>query len=909
MSKLILILINFLLFTSAAMADQDFVRRLGKLEQTSLMFHKICFDKNGKFYADKVYVLKDRQIDCSGDLNLLQKSYAKLEKRLTKLENDCRPEMDENLNNISNITEVLKGKKVCPAKVEPEMSCASDLLCNAFSSVLAVPLTGADALLKVADSYYRPRGKDIYKSPVVADLKKCSRPGNSCLTNLFKGIWDSLFTSVKGMWTLVSGAAKLGANAVKGAYNYTVDSIGKLFSNVEDKTTEKMMAAQKLPNSSLQKFKEDPLLFVKNMVKSLYNSVIKGIKTNYGCEKWSGAPHLSKCVSPMSNWECGTCNQKLNVICGVVGFGAGEIVTAFFTGGAVAVGKTVAMTSVKLGSKGVSKLSPMMNKFPKVTYQKSSTQLAKEAAIQAAKATYAKSLIAWQKFNAIKPVVDIKKASGKVASNIRSTGIVIGQNKSVQVISKASEYAAKPFTSYLGLMNQAFGRGYGKVDDTLLRMTHKTTGAQAGKSEVVGATSSRTTEPSRPVIPKVTSNERNLRLETGKPDKEALDEIIAMTKDKLDDPVKFHYVMDRLEELKSVTSEKRAGIILDISNSVKSWSAKSPQVQLAQIRYEKLLQETQKQLNKIKNKRPQISADDAAHEAQLLAYQQRSRALELKHACTAKTSGSPISGKAAALYTNANLSMSVGMVGVTYAAANWEKEKNADWAKRLGYEVFMAYLISKWGSKIATNQASTFGGKVASGYLLNFKISMIESTAYNAFFSNDKEAAKKRIEEIASSPHFEEDIKKLEEYVANRSRIEDFIDASTDAYREVASALMGKKVEDITEADLKNIKQDAFKDPATMDRLMDVVSDQMYSEKMKGNTYGSQFVDRVAFESQWAIHSVPRGVIMGMLTYQAVCRNIDNPMKALMAFGAIQGTNKAASGLIYYEMKSDQINQ
>jgi hypothetical protein len=221
----------------------------------------------------------------------------------------------------------------------------------------------------------------------------------------------------------------------------------------------------------------------------------------------------------------------------------------------------------------------------------------------------------------------------------------------------------------------------------------------------------------------------------------------------------------------------------------------------------------------------------------------------------------------------------------------------------------MAYLISKWGSKIATNQASTFGGKVASGYLLNFKISMIESTAYNAFFSNDKEAAKKRIEEIASSPHFEEDIKKLEEYVANRSRIEDFVDASIDAYREVASALMGKRVEDVTEAELKNIKQDAFKDPATMDRLMDVVSDQMYSEKMKGNTYGSQFVDRVAFESQWAIHSVPRGVIMGMLTYQAVCRNIDNPMKALMAFGAIQGTNKAASGLIYYEMKSDQINQ
>lgn len=908
MSKLILSFITFMLFSTSVLAEQDFVRHLGKFEQTSLMFHKICFDKNGKFYADKVYVLKDRQIDCSGDLKLLQNSYAKLEKKLNKLENDCRPEMDENMKNISNITDVLKGQKVCPAKVEPEMTCASDLLCNVFSSVLAVPLTGADALLKVADKYYRPKGKNIYKSPVVADLKKCSRPGNSCLTNLFKGVWDSLFTSVKGMWTLVSGAAKLGANAVKGAYNYAVDSIGKLFSNVEDKTTEKMMAAQKLPNSSLQKFKEDPLLFVKNMVKSLYDSVIKGIKTNYGCEKWSGTPHVSKCLVPMSNWKCGNCNQKLNVVCGVVGFGAGEIVTAFFTGGAVAVGKTVALTSVKLGAKGVSKLSPMMSKFPKVTYQKSSTQLAKEAAIQGAKATYAKSLIAWEKFNGLKAVAEIKKASGKVASKVKGAGIVVGQNKSVQVISKASEYAAKPFTSYIGLMNQAFGRGYGKVDDALLRMTHKTSLVQASKVESTGAASTRAVEPARPIAPKVNSNERHLRMETGKHDKEALDEIMNLTKDKLDDPVKFHYVMDRLEEVKLLPIEKRSGIVIDISKNINNWNSKTPEVQLAQIRYEKLIRETQKQNSKLKKEKPNLSIDERHKEAQVIAFQKRSRSLELKHLCTA-TTPSIASGKAGALYSSANLSMTVGLTGITYAAANWEKEKNSDWAKRLGYEVFMAYLISKWGSKIATNQASTVAGKVASGYVMNFKISMIESAAYGAFFSNDKEAAKKSIEKIANSPHFEEDIKKLEEYVEKRSRIEDFVDATNDAYREVVSALMGRRIEDITPAELKNIKQDAFKDPATIERLMDLVGDQAYSEEMKGDTYGSKMADRLAFDTEWGLHAVPRGVIMGMITYQAVCRNIDNPLKALLAFGVIQGTNKAASSLIYFNLKADQINQ
>lgn len=913
MSKLVFVFLTFYLFSGFAYANNDFSSQLTKLQNTSQLFHKICFDKNGKFEANKVYVLKDKQIDCSSDLDLLKKSMARLETKLSSLEEKCLPGPDENLRNIASIADVLKGQKVCPNKVEPEMSCASDLMCNVFSSVLAVPLTGVDALLNVANQYYKPRGKDIYKSPVVADLKKCSKPGNSCLTNLFRGVWDSLFSSVKGMWTLVSGAAKVGANAVRGAYNYAVDSIGSLFSDVEDKTTEKMMAASKLPDSALQKFKNDPLLFVKDMVKSLYNQVVKGIKTNYGCEKWSGAPHVSKCVAPMSNWECGSCNQKLNVICGVVGFGAGEIVTAFFTGGAVAVGKTVAMTGVKLGAKGVSKLSPVMSKFPKVSYQKSAAQLAKESALQAAKATYAQSLMAWQKFNNLRMIKDIKNASGKAAGSVRQAGIAVGQTKSVQVISKASEYAAKPFTSYLGLMNQAFGRGYGKVDDAILRMTHRapastTTAATAATTGKVQNTANSAKVESKVEVPKISSSERNLRLEVGRHDKEALDEVMKITGDKLDDPVKFHYVMDRMEELKSVPIEKRNGIILDITKNIKKWDTKSPQVQLAQIRYDKLVQETQRQASKLRTASPERSADEIAKEAQQFAFQKRSRALELKNACMAKTS-SDISSKAGALYSQNNLGLSVGLVGVTYASANWEKEKDSEWAKRLGYEVFMAYLISKWGSKIATNQASTFAGKTLSGYALNFKISLIESSAYTAFFSNDKEEAKKRIEEIAKSPHFEEDIKKLQEYVENRSGIENFVDASTDAFREVASALVGKRVEDLTEAELKNIKQDAFKDPATIDRLMDLINDQTYSEQMKGNTYGSKFVDRVAFDTEWAVHSVPRGVLMGMITYQAVCRNIDNPMKALMAFGVIQGANKAASGHIYYQLKADEINQ
>lgn len=905
MFKLISVFL-FSLLSVSAFSKAPVHTRIEDFQTLSQMFHQICFDKNGNFLKGKIYSIQGTLIDCDRDVETLSNRYQELEReveRTKKLNEElcAGTELDPKFKNLSDISDAINGQKVCPAKTEPASECMKQLTCNAFSSVLGVAASGTELLLNTADKLYKAKGLDLNKSPAVATLRSCVKPSTSCLTNLLKGVWDSLFTSVKGIWTIVKGAAKLGKNAVVGAYDYVVDSVGSLFSDAEDATSEKMMVAQQLPDSALDKFMADPLAFVKDMAKALYDETVKSIKEHYGCEQWAGVPYMSKCLVPMANWECATCNQKANVICGVVGFAAGEIVTAFFTGGTVAVAKTVGMTAVKGGAVLATRVGGVISRIPKVSYVSRAIPKVLSSAGKATHHTYLKVIEKWEAFNKLRLVAQVNQAARTVGSKVQSATIKVTSSRPVQLVSTTTQLAAKPFTGYLNLMTKSFGAGYRRVDDALA--SRLTVAAPASKTTSVVPEVKVAQEVSR-----VGVQERALRLSSGHHDPKDLKRIIEATGDQLDDPVKFDYVMDELSALKVFDEKQKAEIMLRLIDDVKKWQPHSTKARLAVHRSERLKQDAQVQFDRLKEKHPHWEVSQLEKDAKLAAYAKRARALELKKSC-GLNAPTEISAKAGTLYGTANLALTVGSTAVTYALANWNDVKDTEWAKRLGYEIGMSYLIAKWGSKIATNQSSSVAGKIVSGYGVNFKTNLIESTVYSSFFSHDDEKARAKLDELMKSPTFDQDMAKLQDYIENRSQTEKYVDAATDSMKMVYATMTGKAVKDITTNELAAINQNALKDPMVIERLMDHVSDQLYSEEIGGNTYGNRFIDRLAFDTEWGLHAVPRSVLVGMMTYQAVCANIDNPAKALMAFGVIQGANKLGSSLYYYDKKSEEINQ
>ncbi|WPU65997.1 hypothetical protein [Peredibacter starrii] len=277
-------------------------------------------------------------------------------------------------------------------------------------------------------------------------LKECSGQGNDCLLNVLRGIFDSIWSSLNLVWDLGKMA---------------VTKTGELLGIVEKseiETSERAMAAQQASPGFLKSMASDPVGTVKTMAKNLYDSLEEAAMNHYGCEKWAGLPFTSKCLAPMTTWNCASCAQKSQVYCGIAGYAVGEIGTALLTGGLVAGGKAVIVGSVKLASGPAKNVAAFMSKsFPKAT---SVTAKAGQKIGSVAKTTLTfaerKSVDTWERIANSKTVEAISKSAKAVSESV--VGKVVGAG-------------LKPISVYLSAMDKAFRLGYTSVDNAVARAT------------------------------------------------------------------------------------------------------------------------------------------------------------------------------------------------------------------------------------------------------------------------------------------------------------------------------------------------------------------------------------------------------------------------------------------------------
>jgi hypothetical protein len=819
---------------------QSYGSDFSSLEKVTQQFQKICFSKEGQFLEAKIYRLDGNKVDCRRDLLFINQQIEKAHEEDLKL---CEADgFHPDIKNILDISQVLENGRACPNKAPTEKSCLEDLTCNIVSTLAVGTLLPLQAL----------NLRDSTKIP------KCLNPESSCMVNLLRGVWDSLYSTVNAVWSLATGAFE-----------------------EEQLTSEKLMLAQQTSPSAVDRFKKDPRSFLNGMVKSLYSSISEGIKENYGCGRWSGLPYRSECLEPMPNWECGSCSQRFSAICGVIGFGGGEILSAYLTGGAIAASKTVISTIGKGGAQVVARLGGVIEKFPGITY-------AKNAAIETKNLAHLKTLRSWDKFRNSAPVRAIKEASLSLSTGKK-------KSKTFAVVGGAVTIAVKPVQIYFELMGKSFGTGYRQVDKALNREIALSESHLSKLSEVRK--------------PLSTEAEEIIKLRLREADQDIFWKIANATGDKLSDPQKLNYVLDEITGLTILEADKKGKIVNSVITNVNHWSPKNFSARLSQYRQSSLASQTRTQEQKLKLLHPQKSTTEIEQLAKVKAYEMRARKLELARNCS-HFKPNVDNKKASALYSKASIALGVGLVPGTFALANWHEVKDRQWAKRLGYEVVMAYIMAKWGSKITTKPAPTLTGKMSNGYKISSKLTFIESAAYVTLFGNDKTKAENQLKKLSQSPTFDQDMRELEKYVSERSKMEEFMDKTGDHMNNLLRVLSNKgPVTEFTLKDLEQLDQKTMKDPLVLEKMMDMVGDQIYSESLDGKTYGNQFLDRAMFDLNWNVTAVPRSVLVGMLAFRAVCSNIDNPVNAIAAFGLIQGTNKLGSGIWYYHHKNKEINQ
>lgn len=295
------------------------------------------------------------------------------------------------------------------------------------------------------------------------EMKECAsqelKSAAGCLQNVMRGIFDSIWSSLKLIWDVGKwGLKKAG------------EWIG-VIKKSEAKTSERAMLAQQAGPGFIKSLMNEKGAFIKRLAKNFYDSLEKAAINHYGCEKWSGAPFFSSCLRPMTTWKCGTCQQKAQVYCGIAGYAIGEIGTAFLTGGLISVGKAgvkgVGTAVLKIGAGPTRNISGFLGK----TFPKSAAAVSKSASrvIALSKSGFTKGQeVTIAALDAVK--------NSKYTKQISSASAAVSNT----AVGKIATAPLKLVGSYLNAMDKAYVAGSAVAEKGLALAS-----GRAVKTEVV----------------------------------------------------------------------------------------------------------------------------------------------------------------------------------------------------------------------------------------------------------------------------------------------------------------------------------------------------------------------------------------------------------------------------------------
>ncbi len=422
--RIIFLFLLTLLFSNQtfAISEATIKANTSRLKQLQIKVSKQCLENRN---SEDVRIKVDNIVyTCPQMIVITDRLARQLDDQISEYKETCE-ENNQKAQHAKLATEAANlAKKAATCSPSPDRNqCLGKFMCGVVTT--AVPVTAIAAVLS--------------KNPTVRGCVAQAKQMPGCLASVLRGIFDSIWGSIKMLWDGAKWVAKKAG-----------EFLG-FIKRSEAKTSEKAMLAQQAGPGLLRQLITNPLATMKKMASNLYESLEAAAMNHYGCEKWSGLPFRSTCLRPMTTWKCGTCQQKTQVYCGIAGYAAGEIGTAFLTGGLLSGGKIALKGAVKIASGPARNVAAFLGK----TFPKSASAVAKAAGT--VKMLAQVGLTAAQK----------RLISGwQAVKNSRATKVFAeaADDVSKSLAGKAARTALKPVSLYLRAMDNAFIAGQNVVE-------------------------------------------------------------------------------------------------------------------------------------------------------------------------------------------------------------------------------------------------------------------------------------------------------------------------------------------------------------------------------------------------------------------------------------------------------------
>jgi hypothetical protein len=158
-----------------------------------------------------------------------------------------------------------------------------------------------------------------FSSDIDTQKKSCLGMGqDNCLSSLIDGFIHDLWGMVEGLWTGVKWVGKKIVEGVSWIYDYFSNNTVQ---TAENDVSKKLIAAKAITDSQISRFVHDPLGYIKESIQNMMSWLMKKVEPLAGDAK--------------IGWKCATCDKLLNAGCRIAGMVGGELMVAFFTGGAL----------------------------------------------------------------------------------------------------------------------------------------------------------------------------------------------------------------------------------------------------------------------------------------------------------------------------------------------------------------------------------------------------------------------------------------------------------------------------------------------------------------------------------------------------------------------------------------------
>lgn len=312
----------------------------------------------------------------------------------------------------------------------------------------------------------------------------------------------------------------------------------------------------------------------------------------------------------------------------------------------------------------------------------------------------------------------------------------------------------------------------------------------------------------------------------------------------------------------------------------------------------------------------------ATQEAEILAKASRQKYQNRYNQCHAKE-GNPIQLAAKKRFLGFSLSLGFAADTYGYTKANAHKfdDNKLQWFSKLGYDLTMNYLFTKFNVKTIGSQTDSIGKKYIQSNVGGAKISAGDGFVYSGIYGATEDEARIKVETILSSPDAQKELRILDSYIKKTNFVQKFEDHVVEGFRKVINSpdkkeilgsppyTLGKSEGQQQALQFSNLTNDDLKKPEIRKALVRAALMQMNSGELGALlSTGDKGLDRWINDREWAAGiSIPKGMLAGLIIYQILCIGYDSPLESFALASGIQFINQFFSSKLYYEYKMKNI--